>query len=264
MKTPTYLVRSTTAALLLGLSLTACGGDDEASGDDPTASSNAPSSESSSVPADDDSSEGDDSDASGELPSEDELAAVLLTAADLPEGFTAQPEDDDSEDDDTFAGTCLADVGEFSDALGFEPDVESEVNLTAGGDAGQTFVGSQVEGYADASQVGPAFADFTDTLQSCTSVQTTDADGVEYDLQIAYDDSVDLPGAEDQLRVEMTGTIAAGSESYDLTFRFVVALLDRFISIVGVNAVGDDATATVGSTDDLAALQATRVTDAFA
>jgi hypothetical protein len=256
---PPSLRRRTTAAsatLLLALSLAACGG----GGDD---SSTAPA-DAGSTPADASSTSAAPADAptpATEVPTKDELAATLLTADDVPEGFTLSPDDGEDDSTDTFEGTCLGDIGQFSDALGFEPDSEAEVEFTSDADGGQGAVSSKVEAYADADAVAPAFADFTDTLQQCTSVDTTDADGVAYALDISYDDAVDLPGADDQLRVDMAGTISAGEQSYDLAYKFVVALSGQFISLVGTYTLGDDTSGVLDSTDDLAALQAGRVDD---
>lgn len=246
------------AALLLGLSLAACGGGDSGDSDDTV--DDTPSSRTTEKPTTEATSEATETSPSGDVPSEDELTAALLTAADVPAGFTQSP-DDDNADDTSLDGTCLADVGEFSDALGFEPDSESSIEFVAERQATQTSVTSKIEAYADPTAVAPAFAEFTDTLQSCTSVKTTDEDGVAYELQIGYDDSVDLPGAEDQLRVEMTGNITAGAESYALTYRFVVGLAGPYVSIVGTYAIGDDTTGALDAIDDLAALQAGRVAE---
>ncbi|MDO9457115.1 hypothetical protein [Nocardioides sp.] len=257
------LRRRTTAAsvaLLLGLTLAACGGSDDS--DDETSDEPSSRTTETETTPDEPTSEVTEETSEPAVPTEDEIAAALLTAADLPEGFTAQPDDgDDDEDEDSFEGTCLADIGEFSDALGFEPDAESEVDLVAESQTGQSSVTSQIEAYSDPATVAPAFAEFTDGLGSCTSVETTDPDGVMYSLEISYDDTVDLPDAEDQLRIQMTGTIAAGGESYDVVYRFVVALTGPFISIVGAYSLGEDATGVVDGIDDLATLQAGRVAE---
>lgn len=268
MSTPTRvsssLRRRTTAAsaaLLLGLGLAACGGGDDSDDASDAPSSASTQSEQASEPDASSASESDDTSDAGGVPSEDELAATLLTASEVPEGFTESPDDGEDDPDDTFEGTCLGDIGQFSDALGFEADSEAEVEYTYEADGGQSAVSSKVQAYADEAAVAPAFADFTDTLQQCTSVDTTDADGVTFALDIAYDDTVDLPGFDDQLQVDMTGTIASGGQSFDLSYNFVVGLSGPFVSIVGTYALGEDSTGVLDSTDDLAALQAGRVTD---
>ncbi len=251
--------RTSTAAvaLTLGLALTACGGGGDESGDggdggDTASSSEATSEATSESPTDDASS-------AAAVPSEDELAATLLTSADLPEGFAVDPEDED-DDDESFKGTCLAEIGKFSDAAGFEADEDAEVDLVLESETGQTGVNSQVEAYADPAAVAPAFASFTDSLQSCTTVSTTNEDGLTIDLEIAYDDTVDLPGADDQLSIDMTGTIAAGAESFPVAYRYVVGLAGPFVSIVGTFALNGDGGGVLEQTGDLAALQLERVT----
>jgi hypothetical protein len=252
------------AALLLGLALAACGDDSEPSdepaertsssaADDPT--SDAPSEEPSQEPSE-------PSEPPAVVPTEDELAATLVTAADLPAGFTVDPDDGDDADSG-FEGTCFEQVGDFEEALGAPPDAEAEVDLTAEGQAGQGFVSAQVEAYADPSAVATSFASFTDTLQQCTSIATTDEDGVTYDLQLDFDDTVDLPGADDQLRVLMSGEISSGAQTFPVVYQFVVAISAQFLSLVGTFTLGEDETGILEQTDALATLQAERVQAAF-
>jgi hypothetical protein len=250
------------AALLLGLALTACGGGDGDAGDDP--SPRASDSESTGTPSatstpDAPSTSADTGEPPAEVPSEQELEAALLTPADVPDGFAPSPDDGD-DDEGGFQGTCLADVGKFKDAYGAEPDEEAEVDLESETPTGQAAVTSQVEAYADVAKLTPAFASFTDQLQTCTSVEATE-DGVAYALKIAYDDTVDLPGADDQLAFDVTGTIGSGEQTYPVAYRFVVALAGQFVSIVGAYTIGDDTTGVVDSTADLAATQAERVAE---
>ena len=263
------LPRRTTGAsvaLLLGLALAGCGGGDGEDGPaarvtetvTETADSTpaAPTETASSAPVTPDAPTSSPA-APAEVPTEDELAAVLLGPADVPAGFTPAP-DDAPDDDGGFAGTCLADIGQFQDAYGSEPDSEAEVELAAQTPTGQAAVTSKVQAYADAASLAPAFATFTDRLQTCTSVEATEA-GVTYALDISYDDSVDLPGAEDQLAFAVTGTIASGDQSYPVSYRFVVELAGQLVSIVGAYTIGDDTSGVVETTPDLAALQAERV-----
>jgi hypothetical protein len=221
---------ATSAALVLALSLAACGGSDsdDKSDDTPSATTTEPTTQGteSSEPTTEATSEA----TSGSVPTEDELAAALLTAADVPADYTLTPAEDENDDNDTFEGTCLADVGKFSDALGFEPDSEAEAEFSTESKTAQGSVTSKVQAYADPAAVAPAFADFTDTVQTCTSVSTTDPDGVAIDLQISYDDTVDLPGAP-------------------------------FVSIVGVYALGEADPGVLDSIDQLATLQSGRVAE---
>ncbi|MCW2814347.1 MAG: hypothetical protein JWN84_1802 [Nocardioides sp.] len=248
--------RTSTAAvaLSLGLALTACGGGDESSdgGDDAVTSSEATSEGASDTPTEDASS-------AAAVPSEEELASALLTSADLPAGFEIDPEDED-DDDVAFEGTCLEQVGKFSDTAGFDADQDAEVDLVMEDDNGQTGVMSKAEAYTDPAAVASAFTEFTDSLQSCTSVSTTNDDGLTIDLEIAYDDAVDLPGADDQLSIDMTGTIAAGTETFPVAYRYVVGLAGPFVSIIGTFALNGDGGGVLDQTSDLAALQLERVT----
>lgn len=271
--TPSSTLRRRTtaacAALLLGLTLAACGGgdtddqaDDSSSATASETTSESPTETATSEPVEPtESTESSESAPAGDLPSDEDLRAALLTTADVPAGLTAQPEegDDDGDGEESFEGTCLADIGEFSDALGFEADSEAEVEYVAEDASGQTSVNSKLQAYADAAAVAPAFAEFTDRLQGCTEVDTTDEQGIAYQLQISYDDSVDLPGAEDQLRIQMTGTISSGEQSFDITFRIVVSLSGPILSVVGVSTLGEADPAVLDTIDDLATTQAERV-----
>lgn len=251
LRTRSRLVRRTTgasAALLLALALTACGGDDESGDDAPDEGSSA----SSEASAPDDTE-------SAAVPTEADLEAALLTSADLPEGFEVDPDDSDGEDEVAFEGTCLEAVGQFSDAVGSDPEEEAEVDLVVESATGQTGVMSQVEAYADAATVSSTFADFTEELQSCTSVQTTNDDGLTIDLEVTYDDADAVPGADDQLAIDLTGTITSGEQAFPVAYSYVVAVTDAYVSAVGTFALGEDSTGVLDQVGDLAALQLERV-----
>ncbi|WP_139977828.1 hypothetical protein [Nocardioides litoris] len=259
---------SASAALVLGLSLAACGGGDDDSDADNNRSSSSSAAPTSDAPSSEATSDSEDG-GSGAVPTEADLEALLLTPADLPAGFTPQADDGEDggdADDGPFGDTCLGDVGEFSDALGSDPDEEAETDLGLQSDSGQTTINSQVEAYADAGAVLEAFATFKETLAQCTSVQTTDDDGVTIDLQITVDDSTPVSGASDQAAIEASGTITAGGQQVPVVFQLVAApLLDgRFVSVVGGYVVGQDAASVLGTLPALAETQASRVVDAFA
>lgn len=263
---------SATVALVLACATAGCGGDD-ASDADPAPSSRASetttpatTSPTGDVPATPPSDPATDpaSDPASTAPvgvlDEDVLRTALITAADLPGEFVEDPTAGDEDDgDNPFDGTCLADVGQFSDALGQEPDAEAETELD--NPDGTLSIDSQVEAYLDQGAVATAFASFTDDLQQCTEVTTTTDDGISYDLRIAYDDAVDLPGADDQLAFDITGTVSVGADTVDLDYRFVVGLLGPYISVLGTFAAGDDVMGLLDMTQDLAAVQAQRVVD---
>lgn len=259
-------VATASAVLVLSLGLTACGDDDsDSDGDDPsprtsatTSASDSGSDSGSDSPSATDSPDAPSSSAvGGNVPSETDLRGALLTADDLPDGFT-EASDDTDDGSTSFDGTCLEDVGDLSDAIGTDSVEDAEVEFDAQTPTGQASVQSKIDAYADADAVARGFASFSDTLQQCTSVQATE-DGVTYDLAISYDDTVDLPGADDQLTVDITGTLASGEQSYPATFRFVAGLEGSLVSVVGAFSIGDDATGVVDQTADLASTQAERV-----
>ncbi len=263
MTSPTLRRRTTaaTAALLLGLSLAACGGDDSGSDDDERSSDESPSATTDETETSE-PVEPTTSDAPAEpagVPSEEELVTALVSAADVPPGMTEGEPDDDS--GDSLEGTCLGEIGEFDDALGFEPDVKAETEFTAEDNAGQSMVSSSISAYADGGPVAEAFTTFVSSLQGCTTISTTDDEGIAYDLQIAYDDTVDLVDADQQLRAEVTGTIAGGGQSFDITDSFVVMLRDNFVSFVGTSQVGTSDVGVLALNDPLAVLQAQRLAD---
>lgn len=258
---PRSLARAATvsAVLVLSLGLTACGDDDgDDDGDDPSPRTSETTS-ASDAPDTTDTTDAPSSSAAGggAVPSEADLRGALLTAEDLPEGFT-EASDDTDDGSTSFDGTCLEDVGDLSDAIGTDSVEDAEVEFAAQTPTGQASVQSKIDAYADADAVARGFASFSDTLQQCTSVQATE-DGVTYDLAISYDDTVDLPGADDQLTVDITGTLASGEQSYPATFRSVAGLEGSLVTIVGAFSIGDDATGVVDQTADLASTQAERV-----
>ena len=262
--TRSALRRRTTAAsaaLILGLALTACGGGDEAedtSGDEESSAPATPAQESTATeePTTDATEPSPEEPAT--LPTEAELTAVLLTPADLPDGFAVGP--DDGEEDGGFEGTCLEELGDFDDALGTEAETEAEVELIVQSAAGQSSVSSGVKAF-DTEDLATTFVEFTETLKSCTTVDATDDGGITYSLQVAYDDAVELPGADEALQIQVTGTATAGAESFDLDARFVVGVFGPLLSNVGTFAVGEDSTGVLDLAQDLATLQAERIAD---
>lgn len=263
LRSRSRLARRTTAAsaaLLLGLALTGCGGDDGSGDDTPTESASASEAPEPDETESDDTDDSDDTEDSAAVPTEEELQAALLTSADLPDGFEVDPDDDsDGEDDVAFEGTCLEAVGQFSEALGSDPAEDAEVDLVVESQTGQTGVMSQIEAYTDAAAVSSTFADFTEQLQSCTEVQTTNDDGLTIDLDVTYDDADAVPGADDQLAIDLTGTIASGNEEFPVAYSYVVAVAGAYVSAVGTFALGEDTTGVLDQVGDLAALQLERV-----
>ncbi|GAA4803510.1 hypothetical protein ACFQ0K_12060 [Nocardioides caeni] len=226
---------SASAALLLGLTLVACGGDDGDS-DDKASSDNGSSSEESSDTGSDDASESgsdDDSDdaGSGDGPSEQDLEAALLSADQVPAGFQATGDENESDEEDDednpFAGTCLADVGEFDDKVG-DPAVEakteyeqSNVELPGSIEVGISYYSTDVE---------DEFADFVDELGSCPRVLST-VDDVTFDLDVTTEEFAALD-ADDTAKVTMAGTISSQGQSFPLTATVIAILKDNYVSTV--------------------------------
>jgi hypothetical protein len=253
-------------ALLLALSLAACGGDDE--GDDPegeatsaatsepaaTDSADAPSSasteESSEAPTDE------PSEPSLGLTEED-LVPALIVSDDLPSGFEEiTPESDDSADN-PFKGTCFADVQQFDEALGSEPTVEAETEFEQSTGDTQTTLNSKVALYDDPDAVAAKLPEYLQTIDACDSVKTTTPDGFSFELQVTTDDNLTVPGASQQARIDLSGTISGQGQTFPVSLTLVAAIVDGALSTTGTSVLGQPDSPI--DLDSLATLQGSRV-----
>lgn len=196
------------SALVLALSLAACGG-----GDDSDASS----------------------DAGSEAPavlSQEEADGALLTTDDLGADFTELgAQDDDGQDLGCLTG--LTELGEVT------ADTEAENNFELETDSSLRSVLTAVNSYADAATVTDAVDAFRTSLEGCESVEVTDPEsGSALSLAVTVDDAPGVGETDDQVGFSGTGSVSAPGTSYSYDVSFVVSRIDNALSVVGVVDLG--------------------------
>lgn len=226
------------SALAVSLVLVACGGDTDTNTSSPSTTS---------TPS------------QAAVPTEDDLAAALLTADDVPDGYTeAAP--DESDNSTVFDGTCLADVADFKEQVGSDPVSEAKTEFTTQDASGQAQISSGISVYDDQAAVDAAFGAFYDSVKDCTNLSFTDDNGVAYEITVAIDDTVSLDGADQQLGITLDGTVTVGEQMLPIAFVFLLAQEGAATSAVGTSEIGGS----YGINDEvetLAQTQADRLAD---
>ena len=227
------------SALAVSLVLVACGGNTNTSAPSATSTPSTPS--------------------EAAAPTEDDLAAALLTADDVPDGYTeAAP--DESDNSTVFDGTCLADVADFKEQVGSDPVSEAKTEFTTQDASGQAQISSGISVYDDQAAVDAAFGAFYDSVKDCTNLSFTDDNGVAYEITVAIDDTVSLDGADQQLGINLDGTVTVGEQMLPIAFVFLLAQEGAATSAVGTSEIGGS----YGINDEvetLAQTQADRLAD---
>lgn len=195
------------AALLLSLSLGACGGGDGS---------------------------GSDADGSDEVMvlSEDEATSALLTLEDLGEGFTdSGPSEDDADPD---LG-CLSGINDLSDVAA---ETEVETNFDSESETALRSVLTGVNSYADTATLEEAFADFRSSLEGCESIDVTDESGLNINLDVTIEDEPGLGESDEQVQFTGTGSVAGQGQNFSYDITFTATRIANNLTVVGVVDVG--------------------------
>ena len=196
------------SALVLALSLAACGGGDD---------TDAPSEAGSEAPV---------------VLSQEEADGALLTTDDLGADFTELgAQDDDGQDLGCLTG--LTELGEVT------ADTEAENNFELETDSSLRSVLTAVNSYADTATVTDAVDAFRASLEGCESVEVTDPEsGSALSLAVTVDDAPAVGETDDQVGFSGTGSVSAPGTSYSYDVSFVVSRIDNALSVVGVVDLG--------------------------
>ncbi|WP_323792739.1 hypothetical protein [Nocardioides sp.] len=253
--TLTPLRRHLAAAAVLSLTLGfgACASDETPADESPSSDTASPE------PSED--AEPSEEPADGEFLTEDELMPAVLTPDDLPGGFVLEPEEEDDEDSEAFAGTCLEEVGTLTDQPEFDADGEAEASYVLDGDAGQSSVKSQVQSYADQGQVETAIALFSEVVGTCSEASGTDPDGTTYDLEVLSDQTVSLAGVDEQARVAISGTFTSGELELPVSIGYNVARIANNIVVIATLDIGEAGDGIVPQTDVIAQISVDRLAE---
>jgi len=216
------------SALVLALSLAACGGGDDSPSSD--AGSDAPV-----------------------VLSQEEADGALLTIDDLGADYTELgPEDNQDQD----LG-CLSGLSDLSDVAA---DTEAENNFELETETSLRNVLTAVNSYTDTDTVVEAVADFRAGLEGCETVEVSDPESSStLSLAVTVDDAPGIGKTDDQVGFSGTGSVSSPGSSYSYDVSFVVSRIDNAITVVGlvdVGAPGED----LG--DTLAATAVDRLSDA--
>lgn len=210
------------SALVLAVSLVACGGDDDSSAPTPDSGSEAPA-----------------------VLSQEEADGALLTGDDLGADFTELGAED-NEDQDL---GCLSGLTELADVAA---ETEAENNFELETDTSLRSVLTAVKSYADTDTVTEAVESFRAGLEDCDSVEVTDAEsGSALSLGVTVDDAPGIGEADDQVAFTGTGEVSASGTSYSYDVAFVVSRIGNAMTVVGVidlGAPGEDVVDTLTET----------------
>lgn len=193
------------SALVLALSLAACGGGDDGSG-----------------------SSSDTGAEAAVVLSQDEADGALLTLEDVGTDFTALGPTE-SEDQDL---GCLSGLSELSE---LSADTEAEDNFELETETSRRSIVTVVNSYADVDTVEAAFEDFRTSLEGCETVDVTDPEsGTNLALAVTVDEAPGIGEADDQVGFSGTGSVSAPGSSYSYDVSFVVSRVDNALSVVGL------------------------------
>lgn len=198
---------SASAAVLLSLSLVACGDDGGSDG----------------------GGGGDSSQEQDSPPEEQAVKDALLGTDEIPSEFQAVgdgSDDDESDDDNPFADTCLEDVQDFDDVVG-DPEVEAKVEYEQTGADLPANIEVGISWYDE--DVSQDFADFSDELGSCPRVLST-VEGVTFDLTVTTED-VDVD-ADDATKFTMEGSLSTQGLQFPMKATVVAILDGHYVSTV--------------------------------
>ena len=207
------------SALVLALSLAACGGGDDSE----------PETKADEVT----------------VLTEDEATAALLTIDDVGEGFTESGPSEEEDDSDL---GCLSGINVLSDV---ENETEVENNFDQESDTALRSVLTGVNSYVDTATIEDAFADFRTSLEGCETVDVTEESGLNINLAVTVEDEPGLGEADDQIRLDGTGSIANQGQTYSYDLTFVASRIGNNLTVVGlidVGAKGEDVIETLTET----------------
>ncbi len=68
-----------------------------------------------------------------------------------------------------------------------------------------------------------------------------------------------MPDADQQLTIDMTGTIGADAQTYDIAYTFVVSVTENIVSLIGAYELGTVDTGLRDGIDGWASVQAERL-----
>lgn len=151
---------------------------------------------------------------------------ILLSAADAGNGFVEQPDIPDLESD---TNGCLGIFDQAQTNQQFE--VESQfVN------EGVT-VTSQVTTYSSIGEPKGDILRFRKAARSCKNFEET-RDGIEYDVNLIFNETATNEAAQDQLNLAGSGTITEDGNERPLSFRYTLTRIENNVVGIQIASIG--------------------------
>lgn len=161
--------------------------------------------------SDDGGSDADDPDEDQDAPvtalTADQISQAVLQPDNMGEDWNVEPSTDD---DDTAAPGCLADVDTLTEGLTREARGGNDFSYSIG----LPTVESTISAYDDEAGISAVFDQVQTVLEACTAIVGPDGDGNQWDLALETSDEATYE-ADDQFSLSASGTITEtdGDES---------------------------------------------------
>lgn len=231
---PVHRLAAVAVLALVATSAAACGDDDADEAND------APSSAASSGDAD-----------NTPVLTEDQLGQVVLAPENFPGDWTQEV----SEDDDSTGPGCLAEISTITDAVEKTAHVAYDYTY---GEAGVPLVTSSASSFEDHDALVDAFDHVQEVLADCPTVTGTDSDGTEYDVTLTYSDELTSDVVDDQVTLELTGTITtADGDDATISESITMVRMGPNVLTTGMVDLGDPSE--VAAADDYAQIALDRL-----
>lgn len=159
---------------------------------------------------------------------QEQVEQVALTEENVGDGFTREETPDENDNGD--GPGCLGEVGAITDGIEEAADINVEYSY---GDAGVPLVQSGASSFDDEAEFVDAFDQVKEILSGCTTITGTDENGLAYDLTVTYDDTA-AEGVDDQVHVEMTGTLSAEGDEATISQAITMARIGPNVVTLGM------------------------------
>jgi hypothetical protein len=165
---------------------------------------------------------------------DEQVQQALLSETVMGPDFTgAVPE----EEEDNPAPGCLAALDDLDD-LGAE--TEAKIEYTSTSEVGAPTLEHSVFSYTETDPITERIEQISTALDGCTSVQETDEEGTEYDLDVAMETEVTAEGADEQITLQAIGTVGAEGQEFALGVYMSSVRVENNVSVVIYSDIPED------------------------
>jgi hypothetical protein len=125
------------------------------------------------------------------------------------------------------------------------------------GDAGIPLITSSASSYDDHDALVEAFDHVQDVLAGCSTVTGSDSDGTEYDLTLDYSDELTSDVIDDQISLDLTGTITTQGDDATISESITLVRMGPNVLTTAMVDLGDPTE--VAAADDYAQIALDRM-----